>query len=315
MVLSARQPSDLIGVVPYLLGFHPTESLVVVFLRNRQVAVTARVDLPATESFDGLVEHLELVAARVETRTMVILGYSADGRILQTLADLASVLPFDLVDALAVGPDRWWSVLCDGGCCPVDGTPYDLSSHPMAAAAVLAGLPTTATREEIAALTDGPDAGETDRLAQLARACETELAGLSSRRRKQRMRRGVQRALDTPAGPSETEAIELAVLAGDVTIRDVAWAMMTRPTADDHVTLWRRVVAVATPPYEAAPLGMLAMAGWISGNGALLNCCIDRLERVAPDYTLLGICRDISLGAIHPRYFDELSRDLKELAG
>lgn len=315
MVLSARQPSDLLGVVPYLLGFHPSESLVVVFLRDRQVAVTARMDLAVAESIDGLIDHLELVAARVETRTVVVLGYSTDGRVRQTVADLAGALPFDLVDALAVGPDRWWSVLCDGGCCPVEGTAYDLSSHPLAAAAVLAGLPTTATREEIAALTDGPGADEADRLAQVARECETKLAGLGRRRRKDRMRRGVQRALDAPAGPSETEAVELAVLALDVTIRDVAWAMMSRRAADDHVTMWRRVVAVTPPPYEAAPLGMLAMAGWLSGNGALLNCCIDRLERVAPDYSLLAICRDISEGAIHPRYFDALSRDLKQLVG
>ena len=30
--LTARTPADLLGVVPYLLGFHPTESLVLVLL-------------------------------------------------------------------------------------------------------------------------------------------------------------------------------------------------------------------------------------------------------------------------------------------
>lgn len=314
VVLSAREPADLIGVVPYLLGFHPTESLVAVFLRQRRVEVTARMDLVATESVDGLIAHLELVSQRVGTRTLVLLGYSAEEKIRQTLTDLGPALPFDLVDILAVGPHRWWSVLCDGDCCPSEGTPYDIGSHLLAAEAVLAGMPTASARDEIAALTAGPEPDEMDRLTRMSDACEARLAGASHRRRRQRMRRGVQRGLGA-SGPSDLEAIELAVLAAEVAIRDVAWAMMTREEADSHVALWRHVVALTPAPYEPAPLGLLAMAGWLSGNGALLNCCIDRLEEIAPDYSLLSLCRDISESAVPPSCFDELSGDLRALAG
>ena len=38
-------PASLIAAVPYLLGFEPNESLVLVGLRDGQVTVTARVDL------------------------------------------------------------------------------------------------------------------------------------------------------------------------------------------------------------------------------------------------------------------------------
>ncbi|WP_157756990.1 DUF4192 domain-containing protein [Plantactinospora sp. KBS50] len=41
-----RSPADLIAAVPFLLGFHPSESLVVVALRGSRVAFAARVDLP-----------------------------------------------------------------------------------------------------------------------------------------------------------------------------------------------------------------------------------------------------------------------------
>ena len=48
--IRVTSPADLIEAVPYLLGFHPTESLVVVGFDDsagsgRQVAVTARLDL------------------------------------------------------------------------------------------------------------------------------------------------------------------------------------------------------------------------------------------------------------------------------
>jgi hypothetical protein len=44
--LHVRGPADLLAAVPYLLGFHPTESLVVIGLADTTVMVTARINLP-----------------------------------------------------------------------------------------------------------------------------------------------------------------------------------------------------------------------------------------------------------------------------
>lgn len=44
--LSLRTPADVIAAVPYLLGFHPADSLVVVALRGKRVVFVARGDLP-----------------------------------------------------------------------------------------------------------------------------------------------------------------------------------------------------------------------------------------------------------------------------
>ncbi|HEU5484381.1 MAG TPA: DUF4192 domain-containing protein [Microlunatus sp.] len=309
-VLRARAPGDILGIIPYLLGFHPRESLVAAFVRQRQVAVTARIDLTATADLEALVDQLALVAERVETRSVVLVGYSDDPTVRELMRDLAEVIPLDLLDVLAVSGDRWWSVCCDGPCCPPDGQPYDIGSHPLAAAAVLAGISATATRQEIAELTSGPAADDLDRLGRLADRWADRIGGMSRRRRRGRMKQLVAGAL-AGGGPSEDDAVQVAVLARDVVVRDEAWALMSRARAAEHVALWRRVVAVAVPPYEAAPLGMLAIAGWVSGNGALLNCCIERLEVVAPDYSLLGLCRDISDQAISPSCFDAIAEDLR----
>lgn len=305
-----REPGDILGVIPYLLGFHPTESLVATFIRDRQIAVTARMDLAATADLEALVDQLERVAERVETRSVVLVAYSADPGIRELTRDLADVLPLDLLDVLAVSGDRWWSVCCDGPCCPPDGQPYDISSHPLAAAAVVAGISATATRQEIAELTTGPAPAEVDRLAAMADAAAQRLARLNVRRRRRRIRQTVNRLLAS-GGPSEVEAVELAVLVRDITVRDEAWAQMTRSRAAEHLDLWRRVVAVAVWPYEAAPLGLLAIAGWLSGNGALLNCCIERLEAVAPDYSLLEVCQLISDQAIAPSFHDQLLEQMR----
>lgn len=313
-VLRAREPGDILGAIPYLLGFHPTDSLVAAFVRDRRVVVTARVDLAATADLEALFDQLEVVAQRVGTRAMVLVGYGDDDGLRELMRDLADVIPMDLIDVLAVSGDRWWSVCCDGPCCPPDGRSYDIASHPLAAAAVMAGIPATSSRQEIVDLTAGPGLADRERLTGLADDQADRVAGMSQRRRRRRMKQIVRGAL-VAGGPTETEAIEMAVLARDVMVRDEAWAMMSRARGDEHVALWRRVVSVAVWPYEAAPLGMLAIAGWVSGNGALLNCCIDRLEEVAPDYSLLELCKDISRLAIAPSSFDAIAADMRAALG
>lgn len=313
-VLRVSEPGDILGVIPYLLGFHPTESLVATFVRDGQVQVTARIDLAATSDLEGLVDQLELVGARVDTRSVVLVGYSDDPDVRGEMRDLADLIPLDLLDVLAVSGDRWWSVGCDGPCCPAEGNPYDISAHPLAATAVLAGISATATRQQIAELAAGPGADDRERLDAMAADRSARLERLSQRRQRRRMRQLVTKVLAS-GGPTEVEAVELAVLARDVHVRDEAWALMTRERAAEHLELWRRVVSVAVFPYEAAPLGMLAMAGWLSGNGALLNRCIERLERIAPDYSLLQILTDISDNAVAPRYFDLIADDLRRAMG
>ena len=68
-------PADILGVLPHRLGFHPTESLVVVCLegpRNRDRLVM-RFDLPAEECDDALVGLvLERVRAMKATGALLV---------------------------------------------------------------------------------------------------------------------------------------------------------------------------------------------------------------------------------------------------
>ncbi|MGH8861267.1 MAG: DUF4192 family protein, partial [Jatrophihabitantaceae bacterium] len=44
-IVRVSGPADLVQTIPYLLGFHPARSLVLVGLADRRVVVTARMDL------------------------------------------------------------------------------------------------------------------------------------------------------------------------------------------------------------------------------------------------------------------------------
>ena len=79
--------------------------------------------------------------------------------------------------------------------------------------------------------------------------------------------------------------------------------------------MWAQVVAASPPEVASAPLGLLGAAAWIGGNGALLNCCVERLEREDPGYTLGHLLADLSERALPPSLWDEMVGDLRSEVG
>jgi hypothetical protein len=99
----------------------------------------------------------------------------------------------------------------------------------------------------------------------------------------------VDGAISEPGALDERTCLLLRLLVTDVRIRDLAWALMSPSNAEDHVRLWGAVVAHVPPTLAAAPLCLLGMAAWVSGAGALLNCCCERL-RCQPSCALSSGC-------------------------
>jgi hypothetical protein len=305
-------PADFLGLVPYLLGFRPQESLVLLLIRDGRVLLTARIDLPALEATAPAVEQLLDLSQRHHASGLVLLAYgSAAGRA-RTVAELVAreLGPHGLVDALFVDDSRWWSLTCGPGCCPAAGTRYDLRNHPMAAEAVYAGLTAVAGREEIEAQVGGPPAADFGLLEVVTAAVVREQQGRAPRQRQSDMAAAVQEFLAEPRRLSDEECARFAVLAADVAVRDVAWTAMTRAGIDDHLDLWGQVVARTISPWEVPPLCLLGMAAWIAGNGALQNCCTARARRADPDYSMAGLLDDINQRALPPSFWDSIKSDL-----
>ena len=52
--IKLTSPHELLAVVPYLLGFHPTRSLVLLCLSNHKLGLTQRLNLPRPEDTDDV---------------------------------------------------------------------------------------------------------------------------------------------------------------------------------------------------------------------------------------------------------------------
>ncbi|MFD0883008.1 DUF4192 domain-containing protein, partial [Streptosporangium algeriense] len=136
---------DLISVVPYLLGFHPALSLVVLVVNPADGAVTAtiRFDLP-DDAADGpeLAQQLGWIMTGNNVTDVLLIGYGPGSRVTPTMDAVCRVLRdrrIVIVEALRVQEGRYWSYLClDAGCCPPEGTRFDITASKAAASAVLA---------------------------------------------------------------------------------------------------------------------------------------------------------------------------------
>ncbi len=316
--LRVRRPADFLAVIPYLLGFHPQESLVVVLSRRGRVLLTARLDLPPTGEEPVVAAQVRQLSAQHGVDELVLVAYGDDETATRPVLERVSAGLEDGVrvrEVLLVSRARWWSLSCSTGCCPSDGAVFDPVGHPLAAEAVYHGLVAGPTRACVEELVAGPGPDALPRLRALVARTRDRVAGLSRPAAAQAMADTVRTALAEPEGPDEAEAVLLAVLALDLAVRDVAWALMTRSQAEGHQRLWVRVVATTPPEVASAPRALLGAAAWIGGNGALLNCCVERLQRDDPGYTLGHLLGDLSERALPPSVWDELVGELRDEVG
>jgi hypothetical protein len=316
--LKVRHPDELLAIIPYLIGFHPAESIVAVFVRSGRIVLTARMDLPPEVAIDQLAERIDALAEQQNAQALALVAYSQASlpanRMLTRLMDRLS--SHELTDVLYVGHGRWWSLSCGEECCPLTGTPYDLSSHPVSAAAVVAGLSARADRRELEATVSGPPETELPRLDALAATLFTELGPFDNRTAAARLMISIVDAgMADPCALDERSCLLLGWLVTDFHIRDLAWSRISHAEAEDHVQLWGSVVARVPPLLAAAPLCLLGMAAWVSGAGALLNCCCERLSRVNPAYSMGGLLATISEQAIPPSFWHQIRDEMQAELG
>ena len=322
MQLRAATPDAVLAVVPHMLGFYPSHSLVVLGLgERRRVMVTFRYDLPEPDDNElatDIAQHAEYVLSRERINSALLIGYGPEQLVLPVLAQTAAKLGnhgIDLQEALRAEGGRYWSLLCDDpSCCPPEGRPYDPGSHPAAAAMTQAGLAAHPDRQALARTIQRP-AGTSEMIARATQQARLRLtrivdAGEASGERDPMLRatrigrREVQRAIRLYRAGGTIHSIGqlawLAVLLGDIRVRDDAWARMEPAHRDDHCRLWTDVVRGAATECAPAPASLLAFTAWQAGNGALAAVAVDRALAADAGYSMALLLGSAIQAALPP---------------
>jgi hypothetical protein len=326
--LHASGPADLLALVPRLIGFHPEDSVVVLTVGPAGEPFHARVDLPPDpRGLADLADYLVEVAVRHRVSRLAAVVYTDEQLLAEEFADrllarLEGGGPPEVVCAVRADGRRWWWLPAPHGAHPDAGTPYDVSSHPLMAEAVLDGTVVLGSRAELEDSLRCADPEELGRVARAAADVAHRLAGAARPpfgapaarhhlitegrwvRRRVRTFLADGRRLDTH------DAARLLVLTSvSVEVRDVAWAELTHENAGRHVELWIDLVRRAPRELRAAPAGLLGFAAWLSGRGALAWCAVDRALDAQPDDGLAALLSNALAGAVPPSAWQPLAAD------
>ena len=310
-------PAAVLAVVPHLLGFVPSKSLIVLGAgppRGR-IHMTLRFDLPDPPdpaTAKAIAEHAVSILTRQRHVMAVVIGYGP-GHLVTPIADVirdrAPRAGLDLRDVLRVEDGRYWSYLCrEPSCCPAEGVPI-AAEHPAAAAMAAVGSSVLPDRAALADSVSPLGGIARQSMRQATRRAEAHAVKLvtqaasSGRPAKARhlvVMEGLSAVADAIAtyrrGGRFTTDDQLAWLSVALTslqVRDDAWARMDMDYRDMHRRLWTDVVRRAEPRYVPAPASLLAFTAWQSGNGALANVALERALEADPSYSMALLLRDV----------------------
>ncbi|MFD7875656.1 DUF4192 domain-containing protein [Streptomyces sp. NPDC059766] len=175
--VTLRTPAELADALPYLLGYRPEDSIVLVALHDQggrgRFGGRARLGIPAgpddwasaaRQLAHGLVTGSERRGRRPAQMVAYLCqepGKGESGRhVMERLRPLAQhirlecgLLDAPVVEALCVSDGRLWSYCCTGeACCPAEGIAMGLpGTSVLAAAATYAGLQVRGTLRELRA--------------------------------------------------------------------------------------------------------------------------------------------------------------------
>lgn len=331
---------ELVAYTPYLLGFHPRDSLVVLGCGAGRVGPTSRVDVVQDPEGQRAVAELvlgQMVRARPEWLEVLLIDDTRHGRALAR--DVVSLLrrecsPVHHLIVVRPAADgrraRWRPDSCRcGQACPTRW--QDVPDHdriPLVADRVLEGcVPAHDRAELVASLRPRP---------LVSRAV---LAADRHALTPDRYARSLLRVLDIGDGATPVERLPVAVLSdvlegmADVEVRDhllgwlvpharvslhgvredltaalgragaFPWTEDPVPDPDEVARMQHRLCGLVTCAPDAlvsAPATLLGYWCWAHGGGAMTTIALERALEARPDYRLARLLQRVVENGLRP---------------
>ncbi len=322
----ARTPTDLVAVVPAVLGFHPQDSVVLLTFGPPGGAFHARVDLPvAAAEQEAVAEVLVDAVLANRVRRAAVLLYTEDVEVALSQGELlvGRLLDrdVDVIEMLRVDDGHWHTVPEDGS----PGTAYELETHPFTAQRVFQGHVVHRDREELADTLVGTDEDDAVAVALAATRFADLVTSSGESEQSPRgflrseaswLRRRLPSRHEHRASLGAADAGRLLVLASLLPTRNAAWAEINRENSSLHVDLWRELVRRSPRDLLPGASSLLAFAAWQHGDGALAWCAIDRCLEADPDFSMAHRVAELLMRAVPPSAWKQISEvELSRTAG
>lgn len=312
---------DLITAVPFLIGFHPTQSIVLISIKDGAIGMAMRIDLPDqldSDAIDLLTHHF----IREKSEAALLVAYMPSDRddgdsLLISLGAGLIRSGISIQESIVVRDGRYRSIICrDLECCPEIGIRVpDIEGSQIAAEHVVAGIPMPYANiseliETLAADPASFDFDWSDEVAEFFIAEDGEdIAPLR--------RDGVETLellLDEyRIGRGPTNRRLLARMIGrmsDVQVRDYALGVHSEDTYDLYFSMWRDVLRLAPRGFVAPIACVVAAMAYENGDGALAQKALDRAFDDDDHYPLASLLRRVFTAGWPPESFASMRAEL-----
>ena len=314
-------PHDLLAAIPFLIGYHPQDSLVLVALKDEAVGMAMRVDIPvgvSAEGYDLLASHF----LRDGADGAFIVAYVGEGAVdpenvlINTSAALVRA-GIDIKESLIVRNNRFRSMICsDLTCCPPEGSAIpDLDSSRIAAEHVIAGHPMPFENvdglvQSIAALPSSFESVWADEVQAFWVSSDSEEI-------QELQRDGATAIIDLVGEYREGRGAEDRELAArvigrlsDIQVRDFALGSHTDESADYYWAMWRDLLRIAPRRFVAPIACLFAAMAYERGEGALAHKGLDRGLGDDDQYSLAHLLRRVFTAGWPPQSFSAMRIEL-----
>lgn len=315
---TVTSPIDLLAAVPFLIGYQPSDAIVLMGLCDGSISMAVRIDFPT----DISIGDAEALAGRFasDSEAILMVSYIPDDHesadeVIRKLTDALTTRGLSLRESIIIVAGRWRSLVCgDELCCPVEGSPLPefresrIAVEEVAQGKVLPFPDQMSMAESLAALPTDPQLME---LIKQVSLIDYESDPTNDQRA------GAEAILDfltdfESAGICTDQALLATVLVRlqDLQVRDFALGSMRPDESERDFAAWRWLLRRAPVGFVAAPATIFAIACYERGDGAMANLALERARTDQADYALAGLLAKVFRSGQPPTLFKELRSEL-----
>jgi hypothetical protein len=314
-------PHDLLAAIPFLIGYHPIDSLVLVSIKEDCIGMAMRIDYPIDQSevtFDLCASHI----SAEEAEGALIVAYQPHGRsdgdhvLAQTTAALSRA-GIAIYESILIADGSYRSVLChDVTCCPIEGRPVPpLDSSRIAMESVVAGHPMPfATFADLgASVRSNLLAQEEQWLERVQKSYVDPTDSDLNNLQRDGATAVIDLANDFIAHGISTDQDLIAHVLGrlsEIQVRDFALGSHDLDSADGYRRMWMHLLRSAPPGFVAPVASLAAAIAYEYGDGALARAALDRAFSDMPTYSLALLLQRVFSAGWPPQSFAQMRSEL-----
>ena len=296
-------PIDLLAAVPFLIGYAPSNSLVMVGLRDDEMSLAMRVDYPEEvdlDQIDSLANHL----VREQSDGALLVAYLPDEVmdsefLLAPLREAIELRGIKIRECVEVRAGKWRSAICnDPSCCPPEGSAMPtLEETRVAAEQVAKGkpLPFPNLEKLLDSIKEQGDNRELQNLVEKIEAIDYNQPGVKKLQREGALALNDLVAQFAEKGICEDKVLIALVLKRllDLQVRDYAMGIVNDENIDNLWSMWRYLLRIAPKGYVAPVATLFSAVNYERGDGSLATKALDRAFEDDEKYPLAKLLRRV----------------------